>query len=153
MHRSNWRRLWRVCPTVVNYGGLVRVTLACALAVVAGCTGGSKPGAAHLQGAITIDGQPPPSDALGTISFRATTTGQAHSTSAQILNGKYDCENVPLGKITVFLQLVQQTGKMVNDGGRQYPELHNLVPSKYNNGIELEITDDNTSQDFDLVSK
>ena len=60
---------------------------------------------------------------------------------------------MPLGKITVFIQLVQKTGKMVNDGGRQYPELRNLIPSKYISGLELDIAEDNSSQDFELVSK
>jgi hypothetical protein len=128
----------------------VFVALLCALVAITGCNDGRKPGTARLEGRVTIDGQPPPAGAIGTISFRATGQGQAASTSAQIVDGKYKCDDVPLGDIVVFVQLVQKTGKMVSDGGRSYEELRNLVSSKHDNGISLKITDDNSSQDFEL---
>jgi hypothetical protein len=128
----------------------VYVALLCALVAAGGCNGGRKPGTARLEGRVTIDGQPPPAGAIGTISFRATAQGQAASTSAQIVDGKYKCDDVPLGDIVVFVQLVQKTGKMVSDGGRSYEELRNLVSSKHDNGINLKIADDNSSQDFEL---
>jgi hypothetical protein len=129
----------------------VCVALLCALLAVTGCGSGRKPGTARLEGNVTIDGQPPPAGAIGSISFRATGPGQAASTSAQIVDGKYKCDNVPMGDIVVFVQLVQDTGKMVSEGGRSYPELRNLVSSKHDNGINLKITDDNSSQNFELA--
>jgi hypothetical protein len=135
---------------MVSARGAAFVALLCLLAAITGCPDGRKPGTAHLQGQITINGQPPPADAMGSISFRATGPGQAASTSAQIVDGKYDCDDVPLGDVVVFVQLVQQTGKMVNEGGRSYPELRNLVSPKFDNGINLKITDDNSNQDFEL---
>ena len=103
-------------------------------------------------GAVTIDGQPTPGDAWGTINFRATGPGQAPSTSARIVNGKYDSPDVPLGKVDVFIQIVQPTGKMLSEGGRQWPETRNLIAEEYNNAIQLEVTEDNPDQDFALTS-
>jgi hypothetical protein len=114
-----------------------------------GCTDGRKPGTARLEGSITIDGQPPPAGAIGSISFRPK--GQGQPTSAQIVDGKYKCDDVPLGDVDVYFQLVQETGKMVSEGGRSYPELRNLVSSKYDKGIELKVTDDNSTQNFELT--
>jgi hypothetical protein len=123
--------------------------LLCVVIVIAGCNGGRKPGTARLEGSVTIDGQPPPAEAKGSISFRPTGKGQP--TSAQIVDGKYKCDDVPLGEVVVFVQLVLPTGKMVSDGGRSYPELRNLVSSKYDQGIQLNVTDDNSNQDFELA--
>jgi hypothetical protein len=124
-----------------------------ASAALVGCdTKGSGKPTAHLSGVITIDGRPTPSNAWGTINFRATSPGQARDTSASITNGKYDSPDVPAGKIMVNIQIVQPTGKTINDGGRQIPEIRDLIASKYNNGFEMEITGDNPDQNFDLES-
>jgi hypothetical protein len=122
--------------------------------LLAGCNAGSggKP-TAHLSGKVTIDGEPVPSDAWGTITFRATAPGQARDTGADISNGEYDCPDVPLGKVNAFIQVVQATGKMRSEGGRQWPETRNLLAEKYNNEIPLEVTGDNRNQDFALTSK
>jgi hypothetical protein len=121
---------------------------------LAGCgTGGSGKPTAHLSGAVTIDGQPPPANAVGTVTFRPTGSGQAQPVTVQITNGTYDCANVPMGNVDVFIQLVQQTGQTASEGGRQYPELRNLIADKYNSGIELNVTGDNSNQDFALTSK
>jgi hypothetical protein len=122
--------------------------LLCVIVLVSGCNDGRKPGTAHLQGTITIDGQPPPAGAVGSIAFRPT--GKGHPTSAPIVDGKYDCENVPLGDVDVLIQSVLPTGKMISEGGRSYPELRNLISSKYDKGISLKITGDNADQDFEL---
>jgi hypothetical protein len=120
----------------------------CILVATTGCNGGRKPGTARLEGSVTIDGQPPPAGAIGSISFRPAGKGQP--TSAQIVDGNYKCDDVPVGDVVVFVQLVLPTGKMVSEGGRSYPELRDLVSSKHANGINLKVTDDNSSQDFEL---
>ena len=135
--------------TIINVRGTAFVATAlCILVAVTGCNGGRKPGTARLEGSITVGGQPPPAGAIGSISFRPTGKGQP--TSAQIVDGQYKCDNVPMGDVVVFVQLVQPTGKMVSEGGRSYPELRNLVSSKYDQGIKLNVTDDNSGQDFEL---
>jgi hypothetical protein len=120
-----------------------------------GCgAGGSGKPTAHLSGNITIDGQSVPSNAWGTVNFRATGTGQAgQATSAPITDSEYDCPNVPIGNVDVFIQVVQPTGKMASEGGRSWPETRSLIADKYSNGFQLEVTDDNSSQDFELTSK
>jgi hypothetical protein len=133
-----------------NARGTVFVTALLCVVVATGCNDGRKPGTARLEGNVTIDGQPPPAGAVGSISFRATGQGQAASTSAQIVDGKYECDNVPLGDVVVFVQLILETGKTISEGGRTYPERRNLVSPKHDQeGIELKVTDD-TNQDFDL---
>jgi hypothetical protein len=124
--------------------------LLCVLAAAGGCNDGGKPGTARLEGRITIDGQPPPAGAVGSISFRATGQGQADTTSAQIVDGKYECDDVPLGDVVVFVQLIKETGKTITEGGRSFPERVNFVSSKHDNGINLKVTDDNSNQDFEL---
>ena len=42
---------------------------------------------------------------------------------------------------------------MLSEGGRSWPETRNLLADKYNQGITLDVTDDNSNQDFDLTSK
>jgi hypothetical protein len=128
------------------------------LAAVAllGCdAGGSGKPTAHLSGDITIDGEPVPSDASVTINFRPPlgSSGQAGPTSAEISGSSYDCPNVPLGTVDVFIQIVQPTGRMTSEGGRSWPETRSLIADKYASGIQLEVTDDNSSQDFELTSK
>jgi hypothetical protein len=123
--------------------------------VLVGCGKGSsgKP-TAHLSGTITIDGQPVSDNVVGSVTFRPPGTGQASPATAQVIDGKYDCPNAPQGNVTVFFQLIQQTGKMAGDPGRQYPETRNLLAEKYSvSGIDLTVTDDNSNQDFALTSK
>jgi hypothetical protein len=136
-------------PTTNARGAVLVAVLLCVIVAVTGCNGGRKPGTARLEGRVMIDGQPPPADAIGSISFRPSGKGQP--TSAQIIDGNYKCDDVPLGDVVVFVQLVVPTGKMVSEGGRSYPELRNLVSSKHNNGINLKVTDDNSSQDIELT--
>jgi hypothetical protein len=130
---------------------IIPVLVATALA---GCGAGSsgKP-TAHLSGTLTIDGQPVPPNTVGSVTFRPPGTGQAAPVTAQVVDGKYDCPNVPQGEVTVFFQL-QQLGKMIGEPGRQYPERRNLLADKYDvSGIDLKVTDDNSNQNFDLTSK
>jgi hypothetical protein len=120
--------------------------------VFVGCdTRGSGKPTAHLSGEVTIDGEPVPDDAWATINFRSASTGQA--TSAQIIGSEYECPDAPLGNVDVSIQILQQTGKMVSEGGRSWPETRSLIADKYASGIKLEVTGDNSSQDFALTSK
>jgi hypothetical protein len=125
-----------------------------ALSGAAGCgAGGSSSKTAHLQGTVTVDGQPLPADALAIISFKPTQPGQAKSTGGQILAGKYDCAEVPLGKVKVYISIQQPTGKTISDrAGRTSPEMKNLIAPKSATGFELDVTDDNAQQDFDMES-
>jgi hypothetical protein len=119
-----------------------------------GCDkGGSGKPTAHLSGAATIDGQPVPDVAWATINFPSASIGQV--TSAPITNGEYDCPDAPLGSFDVAVQILQQTGNkiMVSEGGRSWPETRSLIADKYASGIKLEVTGDNSDQDFALTCK
>ncbi len=72
---------------------------------------------------------------------------------AQIANSKYDCPDAPLGNVDVAIQILQRTGKMVSEGGRSWPETRSLIADSYASGIKLEVTGDNSDQDFALTSK
>jgi hypothetical protein len=131
---------------------VIAVIISVAAAVLVGCgKGGSGKPTAHLSGAITIDGQPVPDDAWVTINFRSVSTGQA--TSAQITDSNYDCPDAPLGNVDVAIQILQRTGKMVSEGGRSWPETRSLIADNYARGIKLEVSGDNSDQDFALTSK
>jgi hypothetical protein len=153
MHRRNGRHVKELLPTRFSYRGLVAIVLVCAFTAVAGCNAGGSKGTAHLQGTVTIDGKPIPADATTNIMFRATTQGQAKSTSTQIVDGIYDAPDAPLGKVMVYIDIQQPTGKMKREGiGTPYAEYRDLIATKYDEGIPLEVTDDNSKQNFDLES-
>jgi hypothetical protein len=106
---------------------------------------------AHLQGAVTIDGQPVPADALASISFRPTMIDQAGMEDVEIVNGRYIAPSVPFGPVKVHISVKQFTGRMINDGGQPFKEFASLVPEQYESGIPLDVQGDNSSQDFHLT--
>jgi len=117
-----------------------------------GC--GSKemgPPTAHLQGKVTIGGQPIAADAEGFVTFRPTGNGQANSANTRIAGGRYDAEKVPLGKVKVIFDVQQKTGKMISgEGVAPFPEYRSLVPPQSSTGIDLEVNGDKADQNFDL---
>ena len=123
-----------------------------AVAVVVGCgSGGSSRPTAHLQGSVSIGGQPVPDNAEASITFKPTASGQARSTSALISKGKYDAPDVPTGPVTVYISIQQPTGRQVTENvSRPYDEFRSLVPAKYEGGVPLKVEGDNDEQNFDL---
>jgi hypothetical protein len=120
-----------------------------------GCTGEgalSKP-TAHLTGNVTINGEPVPSDAQGSIVFQpAGGGGQAHPTEAKINNSKYDAPHVPQGEVTAYFNIGRLTGRMIVEaaGGSPFPEMEQLAPDEAaNRGIKIEVTGDD-QKDFNL---
>jgi hypothetical protein len=84
--------------------------LALLLAMTAGCPDGSGKETAHLQGTVTIGGQPIPADATGGISFVPLEVSQANSDYSAIKDGKYDVPGAPVGKVRVEFSIQQPTG-------------------------------------------
>ena len=126
--------------------------------VVSGCGSATETRAtATLAGAITIDGNPLPEDAEGTIQFMPQASGQAPPTSAPVISGKYRAEKVPMGAVKVIFNITRLTGRMVTEpgapGGDKYAQRENLVPAKTRAGIDLEVTTDNLEQNIDLAGK
>jgi hypothetical protein len=120
--------------------------------IALGC-GQSGPARAHLQGTVTLAGQPIPADATASIIFEPTKKAeQGQPGSAQIVNGKYECPDAPVGPVLVLFSIMQPTGpEYTTDRGLTTRATKDLTPAKYASGTPLEVTDDNATQDFDLT--
>jgi hypothetical protein len=116
-----------------------------------GC-GGSTSNTAHLQGTVTIGGKPLPADAIGSVTFNTTDPKQGKSVSAPITNGSYDCPNAPLGQVKVGFSILQPTGpERPNERGEgMIRDNKDIVPASASAGIDLNITGDNSAQNFEL---
>jgi hypothetical protein len=133
-------------------GGLAAAWVAVMLAA-AGCgSGGPTKPTGHLEGAVTLDGQP---IIRGTISFFPQQKGQAQPSKAQIVDGHYKAEGVPLGKVLVRISATKETGKeiAIPHSNEKYAETVSIIPPKYRSGISLQISADTKTHDFQLSSK
>jgi hypothetical protein len=117
-----------------------------------GC-GGSKPSypSARLEGKVTIDGQPV---AEGRVVFMPQGSGSAQPTQAAISEGRYLAPDVPQGKVLVRFIASKKTGKVtpIPNSNDKIEEVVSIIPAKYEQGMPLEVTGDNPSQDFALTS-
>jgi hypothetical protein len=116
-----------------------------------GCGGGGG-NTAHLQGTVTVGGQPIPADASATVTFDPTQTGpDKKSVSVPIVNGKYDSPETPTGSVkAVFTIQVPDGAPFTTDRGTQGQNYKNIVPQDKQAGVSLEVSGDNDSQNFDL---
>lgn len=114
-----------------------------------GCGKHSRPGTAHVSGTITIGGQPLPSDAQANLIFVPVAGGR--SAGAAVTNGRFSCDDAPVGKVKFYPNIARRTGRMITESdNRPYPEVASMIAPKYSAGIELEIVGDDTNLDFDL---
>lgn len=106
---------------------------------------------AKLAGHVTVDGQQIDD---GRIQFFPLGKGPGSGQAADgaISQGSYAADRVPIGKVRVTFTAIRKTGRMINDGGHVFPELVSIIPDKYEQGMEIEVSGDNPSQNFDLVS-
>ena len=123
-----------------------------ALGWCVGCGGGASSGdTAHLQGAVTIGGQPLPTDVEASILFRPTQEAQGKTVSVPVVGGRYDSPETPTGAVKAFFTIQQPTGRVFdNDRGAPIKEQKSLVPDKYGAGLDLTVSDDNDAQNFEL---
>ena len=138
-------------PSIISnrWPCLVPLAVALSLTVSLGCGSSSRSGTAHVQGTVTIGGQPLPADAQASLTISPISKGR--TAGAVITNGRYDCADAPVGKVKVFFNVMQKTGKMITEAdNRPYAEVGSIISPKYSSGVEAEITGDNTNQDFDL---
>lgn len=126
-----------------------------AIAVVSvmltGCPTGNS-NSVHWSGTVTIDGQPLPADATGSITFRPTEKTESRAVSVKIVGGKYDAPEMPMGKVRAFFSISKPSGRMrIEDrSGEELPELESIVPRDRAPGIEVEVTGNNADGNFDL---
>jgi hypothetical protein len=120
-----------------------------ALALLIGCGGSSN--SAHVQGVVTINGQPLPADAIGSVTFQTTKAGQGRTVSAPIEGGKYNSPETPLGPVRIFITVQQPTGKTIDNGrGTPAPEYKSLASDEHASGFDKEIEGDTEDFNFDL---
>jgi hypothetical protein len=106
--------------------------------------------AARLAGNVRIGGEP---ITAGRVHFMPTAGTAGVPVTAEISAGQYVAEGVPLGSNVVTFSAVKETGKAVQEPGREpYPEFASIIPAKYSQGIPLHVAGDNETQDFDLTT-
>jgi hypothetical protein len=122
----------------------------CLIAVtLAGCTGDSSPfPTARVAGRITLDGALIES---GNISMLPEGEAQARPTAVDFSSGQYTLGDAPLGKVRVFIIASRPTGRMVPGSSTEIPEVINIVPEAYRQGIVVDIAGDNNNLDFALT--
>ena len=123
---------------------------ACSLA---GCDkGGSGKPTAHLSGTVTIDGQPVPSDAWGTINFRSQRLVRPRSCADH--RWRIRLPGRAHGQGRCFHSSGPANRK---DDFRRRPDVAGDTPLDRREvreaGFELEVTEDNSNQHFELTSK
>lgn len=117
--------------------------------LLAGCGPAASPfPTARIGGVITLDGAPL---ATGNINFVPEGAGQARPTAVDFKNGTYAIDEAPLGKVRVFITSTQPTGKMIPGSSEPVPEVANVVPEAYRQGIVVEIAGDNDKLHFALT--
>ena len=132
-------------------GGVLRAGCLAALLAPSGCgDAASKHAAARLEGAVRIGGQPVQK---GFVQFMAQGKGQAPPVSAEISDGRYRADDVPLGPVRAIISATRKTGRMIEEYSQPYEEEVSIVPPKYQAGIPLNVTGDNLTQDFLLDAR
>ena len=125
---------------------IIAVGLAVCVAA-AGC--GLAGRVSSVEGAVTVDGAAVPT---GTISFTPLESGGAPAVTADIREGKYHSAEVPRGKLLVHINAFVDTGEKFYEFGIAYPKMKNLVPEKYQPGIEFAVEEPAINHDFELTA-
>jgi hypothetical protein len=119
------------------------------LVFVAGCGPKASPfPTARVSGAITLDGAPIES---GSINFMPEGASQSRPTATEFKSGQYELADAPIGKVRVTINSSRPTGKMVPGSSEPIPELENIIPEAYRQGIVVDIAGDNDKLDFALT--
>jgi hypothetical protein len=91
-----------------------------------------------------------PADATASITFMPTSREQAPVATVAIVNGAYDSPNTPQGAVKASFSILQPAGPVRQTDRGTSQDVKDLVPSNYATGIEIQVSDDNSKQDFDL---
>lgn len=102
-----------------------------------------------VDGEVTIDGAPVKE---GTLQFMPAPETKGQVSQANIVDGKFAAKNVPIGKLRVMFNITRKTGKMITEYSTPYPEVVDMVPENYRNGIEVTVKEKDTMA-FNLESK
>jgi len=123
--------------------------LICTTFVACGRSGPEYP-AARLAGSVRIGDEP---IADGRVHFMPNAGTSGAPITAEITNGEYVAQDVPLGAVTVTFSASKHTGNMVRETNREpYPEIVSIIPAQYSQGIPLNVAGDNDAQNFELIA-
>jgi hypothetical protein len=118
--------------------------------MVAGCGGGPSYPHATIHGLVTLDGKPIEDGKI--TYFPQASAGAGTGGSAPITGGKYELSGVPIGQANFTFSALVETGRMVEDLGKQVPERVNPIPAIYREaGVAREISSSG-EQNFELIS-
>jgi hypothetical protein len=109
-----------------------KLTLLCATLILVGC--GEKQTVfptAKLEGTITIKGEALDKGMIQVIS--KDKIGLVVQT--QIADGKFIIPDAPLGEVTILVRATKPTGKMIKEYSNEYPEVINIIPKSYQQGV------------------
>jgi hypothetical protein len=125
--------------------------LACACL---GC-GKSASDTAHWAGKVTLDGQPVPASAQGSITFQPAAGSKGKAITVAIVDGTYDSPATPRGEVLAMMSLSIPTGKTYKSErtGLEVPEMnHVTLTPEQSQGIPLTVEGDQANHDFSLTS-
>ena len=91
-----------------------------------------------LEGTITIKGVPVENGTLQVISKEK----DGLIAQGQIADGKILVPASPLGEVTILVQATKATGKMIKEYTTEYPEVVNLVPESFRQGVPFTVKKD-----------
>ena len=86
---------------------------------------------AKLEGIITIKGEALDKGTIQVIS--KDKIGLVVQT--QITDGKFMIPDAPLGEVTILVRATKATGKMIKEYSNEYPEVINIIPKSYQQGV------------------
>lgn len=123
-----------------------------AVAISFGC-GSPKDPTVKWSGTVTINGEPIPSDAKGSIIVRSNNkTGSAGGDQAEIVNGAYTLQNVPQGEVTVSFDIYKSVpAKDKMDADRGIEDIVSLVPERWTQGVTDTADKNDSAKNFDLT--
>jgi hypothetical protein len=96
---------------------------------------------------VTYQGRPVDD---GGVSFGPQETGNGQSIWAPLVHGRYVAPAVPIGKVRVQINAVEQQGTTTSEFGATVPKRVNIVPAKYRGGVVIDVRGDSSDQNFDL---
>lgn len=105
---------------------------------------------AKVLGTVRLDGQP---IEKGRVQFVPAKATPGEPISGDVAAGKFEIAGVPVGQHKVLFVASKETGKMISDRSEPYPEVINLIPNKYLDGLDANVTGSESKHDFDLQSK
>jgi hypothetical protein len=116
--------------------------------LLSGCSK-SKPAVpvARLEGTVTYHGRPVND---GGVSFGPLETGNGQSIWAPLDHGHYVAAAVPIGKVRVQINAVEEQGTTKSEFGATVARRVNIVPAKYRGGVVIDVRGDKLDQNFEL---